>query len=166
LQQLHLAVKANQKGFVLLGQKNRAQKTSAGLALLVDHARLARAGVNQKAQGEWQIVLVGKEADSLLAAIFADREIVLAQVLHQSTIPVAHGGVDVDQARIHFEVGRRLLLSVTRSSMAGKPEGHSTQQKTAAVRLWVQPAGQHFVQAAPARIEHHARTLRWRKQNR
>jgi hypothetical protein len=60
----------NQESFVFFGAQDLFKERAAGLPFSRNHAALASAGVDQKAQCERQVTLLRKITDSLRATIF------------------------------------------------------------------------------------------------
>src|SRR5581483_2783645 len=70
LQQFHLMIKMDHKCRVFALVQHLVKKAVAGVALLLQHASLAQAGIHQQAQRERKIGLSGKVTNRLWVAIF------------------------------------------------------------------------------------------------
>ena len=96
----------DEERFVLVLAQDVLEEFVAGVALLVEHARLAAAGIEQQAERQRKIALLGEVADGLRAPVFLDGELVLGQIVDDLALFVADGGQDVDDV----DVGREGVL--------------------------------------------------------
>ena len=60
LRQLHLAVEVDDKGFVLFFPQHLRQKALTGIALFVEDASLAHAGIDQHAERQREVGFAGE----------------------------------------------------------------------------------------------------------
>ena len=79
------------------------QKGIAGDALLLQHASLTHAGVDQQTEREREIGLFGEVANRLRAAVFLKLEVVFAKVVHDLAVFVS----DRRQHIHYLDVGRK-----------------------------------------------------------
>jgi hypothetical protein len=105
--------------FVLLQQV--VEKVVARGAFRAEHAALAEAGVDQKADGHGQIVFHHEVFDVLRMVIFGENKIVLREILDDLTLSVAHCGQNADDFDDAGEVGLGWILSLQRKR--GRQEG-------------------------------------------
>ena len=109
LQQLDVPIKMDDEGLVLFRTHQVVQEAIAGRALLLQHASLTHAGVNQQTKRERQVRIFGEVTDGLRMAVLLQLEVVLGQVVDDLAVLVAHRGQHVD----HLDVGgkRRRFLA-------------------------------------------------------
>ena len=105
LEQFHFAVKVDEKRFVLVLAQDVLEEFVAGIALLIEHARLAAAGIEEQAERERKIALLGEVADGLRTPVFLDGEFVLGQIVDDLALFVADGGQDADNVDAGGELG-------------------------------------------------------------
>ena len=131
LQQLDVPIKMDDEGLVLFRTHQVVQEAIAGRALLLQHASLTHAGVNQQTKRERQVRIFGEVTDGLRMAVLLQLEVVLGQVVDDLAVLVAHRGqhvdhLDVGGKRRRFLAGGRLL---TRRRLLAWKSGPSQQQE-------------------------------------
>jgi len=109
LQEFHFVAVLDEKRLVLAGTQHMLQEGSAGPALLFQHVRFARRRIDEQSHGERQIALPREVANDLRAAVLAEREIFLDQVLDDAAILVADGDEDIDDLHAGRKRRRRRL---------------------------------------------------------
>src|SRR5580704_1940802 len=75
-----------------------------GLRFFAENPGHVRASVQEHADVEDYVRVVGKEFDGLRLAVFGDTETLLAEIADQAFLVVAHGEVDGDQVYLALEV--------------------------------------------------------------
>jgi hypothetical protein len=95
----------NHEGFVLVLTKDVLDKFKTGIALTIQNPGLAAAGVNQQAERERKVDLLGELPDGLSAPVLLKCEIVLDQVVDNFALFVAYGCQDVDDVDTRGELG-------------------------------------------------------------
>ena len=103
----------NHESLVLIFAQQMTDKSVAGVALLVQHASLAHAGVHQQAQSKRQIGILREIRDRLRVAVLLQHKIILGHIADQRAVLVAHRGKHGYQFHVHRN-GRALLLAKQR----------------------------------------------------
>ncbi len=104
----------DQEGFVFVLAQDVIEERIAGALLLIEDAPLAKARVNEQAEGERQIAFACEILDRLRTGVFLEREVRLIQVGDDFPVLIADGGVYRDEFYFGGDFGlrlrRRLLL--------------------------------------------------------
>ena len=129
LQQLNLAVEVDEERLIGSGAglgirgEHLVDKLFAGLALVVQGAGDAAAGVNQQAEPEGQVALVSEALDGLRAAVFREREVARLEAGDQRAVLVAHGDGEDDLASLNPEgCGRLVRIGLLGQAGRGQAE--------------------------------------------
>jgi hypothetical protein len=115
LQQLHLVVEVNHESLVLIFAQQVIEESVAGVALLVQDAALAHAGIHQQPQSKRKVGIRREVTDCLRMAVLLQRKIIFGQVADQRAMFIAHRGKHGHHLHIHRN-GRTLLLAQQRRS--------------------------------------------------
>ena len=102
-EQVDIDVEGDEEGFVL-GGEHVAQEGCAGLLFEGKDVHLAAGGVEQDANGEGKVLLLGKVLDGLRGLVFGEGAVVLDQVGDEA-FAVAGGEVEVDQVDLDVDGG-------------------------------------------------------------
>ena len=120
----------DEERFVLVLAQDVLEEFVAGVALPIEHARLAAAGIEQQAEREREIALLGEVADGLRAPVFLDGELVLGQIVDDFALLVADGGQDVDDVDAGGELGVLRPGECTLRSGRGSHGGRASNRWT------------------------------------
>ena len=131
LQQIDIGVEADQEGQVFLFE-NRIEESVAGVLLERNQVALRDAGVDQQADGQWQVSFLGEEADLLGLAFLQDLKIFFLQIVDEPSLLVLHRAEDVDQLddvldnrQLFLRLCLRLLRRLLQAQQSGqKQDGH------------------------------------------
>ena len=115
MQKFHFAIEVNHERLVLVFAKHVIEESVAGVALLVEDAALAHAGIHQQAQGERKIGVRREIGNCLRMAVLLQREIIFGEVANQSAMFIAHRGEHRHQLDVHGDGGALLLAEQRRS---------------------------------------------------
>jgi len=96
----------DQERFVFVFTEDVLEEVVAGVALLIDQAALAAAGIHQQPQDQGSVGLLGEILDRLHAAVFFEREIVLGEIVNDLAVLVADTHQHVDDIYTGRELGR------------------------------------------------------------
>ena len=130
LEQLHLAVKVDDKGLVpagggfWIGRQHQLDEFLGSLALAVDRGVDAAAGVDEQAEAEGQVALGREALDDLRTPIFGEREILGGQIGDKCPVLVDDRDGKQNFACLHLDRGHgfrgRRLLGREGTAQAGK----------------------------------------------
>ena len=119
LKQVGLMCKLDEKGLVGRSAGWRGhhlvKERFAGEALVVERAADRAAGVDEKPEGQRQIVVLIEIADGLRLAVDAEGEVVFGQVLDNGAVFVTDEHRQIDELRVDGDGGCRLRRRLGRS---------------------------------------------------
>ncbi len=117
LQQVHVHVEGEQKGFVLFAQ-DLLEELAARLLLQGKHALLAARGVEQNAQRQRLVGLGHKALERLRHFVFQHRAVLLVQMRNQVALVVLDGEEQVHQVHSLLEGRHRRFIGRRSGSVA------------------------------------------------
>ena len=100
-EEVDVDVEGDEEGLVL-GGEDVFEELGAGLLLEGEDVHLAAGGVEQDADGEGEVLLLGEVLDGLRALVLEDAAVVLVEVGDVAVL-VADGEVDVDEVDVDLE---------------------------------------------------------------
>ena len=105
LEEFDFVVEMDEEGFVLVFAQDAIEEGAAGGAFLVEDAALAEAGVDEEAEGEWEIGLFGEIGDGLGLGVLFEGEVVLGEIADEVAVFVADGGEKIYGCDVYGDGG-------------------------------------------------------------
>ncbi len=114
LEEFHFVIEMDEEGLVFVFAENVVEEGAAGGTLLIEDAALAEAGVDEEAEGEREVGLLGEIGDSLGLAVLLESEIVFREIANDGAVFIANGGEEIDGGDVDGD-GRGLLAEQRQS---------------------------------------------------
>jgi hypothetical protein len=108
LEEFDFVVKMDEEGFVFVFAQDMIEERAAGGALLIEDVALAEAGVDEEADGEWEVGLFGEIGDGLGLAVLVEGEVVFGDIADEVAVFVPDSGDEIDGGDVEGD-GRNLL---------------------------------------------------------
>ena len=104
-----MVAEADGEGLVA-GFKNLVEKGFDVFLMFFDEFLLTAAGVDDEADAEGELVVMGEEANLLRDAVFDDGEVVLGEAGYDAAVWVADAEGGVDEVGLHRDDGNALRV--------------------------------------------------------
>src|ERR1700678_2830512 len=103
--------------------------------VLFDELLLAAAGVDDEADAQGELVVVGEETDLLRDAIFDDGEVVFGEASYDTAFGVVNAEGGVDEMGFHLDDRYALTMGRHRQKSDGKDQLRRSQHNSGTCRL-------------------------------
>ena len=100
-------IEMDEEGFVFVLAQDAIEERAAGGALLIEDATLAKAGVDEEAEGEREIGFLGEIGDGLGLGVLLEGEVVFGKIADKVAVFVSDGGDEIDGGDVESD-GRLL----------------------------------------------------------
>jgi hypothetical protein len=100
LQKFYFAIEVYDEGFVFVFAKDVVEERAASGEFLVKDATLAKAGVNEKAEGEGKIGFSGEIGDGLRLGVLFEEEVILNEGVDEGVVFIADGDEEIDSVDV------------------------------------------------------------------
>jgi hypothetical protein len=114
LEEFDFAIEMYEESLIFVFAQDAIEERVAGGALLIEDAALAEAGVDEKAEGEREIGLLGEVRNGLGLAVLFEGEVVFGEIAHEVAVLVADGGEEINGGDVEGD-GRGLLSKKRKS---------------------------------------------------
>ena len=106
-------IEVDEEGFVFVFAEDMVEEGAAGGAFLIEDVALAEAGVDEQAEGEWEIGFFGEIGDGLWLGVLFEGEVVFGEIADEVAVFVADGGEKIYGCDVYGDGG---LLAGERES--------------------------------------------------
>jgi hypothetical protein len=107
LEEFDFVIEMDEEGFVFVLAQDAIEERAAGGALLIEDATLAKAGVDEEAEGEREIGFLGEIGDGLGLGVLLEGEVVFGKIADKVAVFVSDGGDEIDGGDVESD-GRLL----------------------------------------------------------
>ena len=114
LEKLDFVVEMDEEGFVFVFAQDAMEERAAGGAFLIEDTALAKASVDQEAEGEREVGLFCEIGDGLGLAVLVESEVVFGEIVDEIAMFVADGGEEINGGDVEGD-GRGLLAEEGKS---------------------------------------------------
>jgi hypothetical protein len=108
LKEFDFAIEMDEESLIFIFAQDAIEERVAGGAFLIEDAALAEAGINEEAEGEREVGLLGEVGDGLGLAVLFESEVVFGEIADEVAVFVADGGEEIDGGDVDGD-GRGLL---------------------------------------------------------
>jgi hypothetical protein len=108
LEEFDFVIEVDEEGLVFVFAQDAIEERAAGGAFLIEDTALAKAGIDEEAEGEREIGLFGEIGDGLGLGVLFEGEVVFGKIADEIAVFVADGGEEIDGGDVEGD-GRGLL---------------------------------------------------------